>query len=62
MDALFTDPNCTLSVPWSTWLSRLEGLGGLALGPFGAEATAEGVKAQQAEAKLGPERCQRFHI
>lgn len=49
MDALFTDPNCTLSVPWSTWLSRLEGLGGLDLGPFGAEATAEGVKAQQAE-------------
>jgi hypothetical protein len=53
MDALFTDPNCTLPVPWSTWLSRLEGLGGLDLGPFGAEATAEGVKAQQAEAKLG---------
>ncbi|CAK9075921.1 Probable glucuronosyltransferase Os01g0926400 (OsGT47D) [Durusdinium trenchii] len=46
MDGLFTDPNCSSLVPWSSWLAQL---GGLDLGAYGAEPTAEGLKAQQAE-------------
>ena len=34
MDGLFTDPNCTQSLPWATWLS---GLGALTLGAGAAE-------------------------
>jgi len=48
MDGLFTDPNCSSSVAWSSWLGVL-GSGGLDLGAFGAEVSSEGSKAQHVE-------------
>lgn len=61
MDGLFTDPNCSSSVAWSSWLGVL-GSGGLDLGAFGAEVSSEGSKAQHVEVpeKMGLEYSWRF--